>query len=54
MKFGFGQPVTRVEDQKLIYGTGQYTDDILPGQPIWTSARRAKQTVLFWPLPKQI
>ena len=32
MKFGFGQPVSRVEDQKLIYGAGEYTDDILPGQ----------------------
>ncbi|MFM9974178.1 MAG: xanthine dehydrogenase family protein molybdopterin-binding subunit, partial [Beijerinckiaceae bacterium] len=29
-KFGIGQPVRRVEDQKFITGTGQYTDDILP------------------------
>lgn len=27
MKFGFGQPVRRVEDQRLTTGTGCYTDD---------------------------
>ncbi len=27
MKFGFGQPVRRVEDQRLTTGTGRYTDD---------------------------
>ena len=32
-KFGVGQPVRRVEDQRLITGQGRYTDDInLPGQ----------------------
>ncbi|MFL5332238.1 MAG: xanthine dehydrogenase family protein molybdopterin-binding subunit [Geminicoccaceae bacterium] len=32
-KFGIGQPVRRVEDQRLITGKGRYTDDInLPGQ----------------------
>ena len=32
-KFGIGQPVRRVEDQRLITGQGRYTDDInLPGQ----------------------
>ena len=32
-KFGIGQPVRRVEDQRLITGEGRYTDDInLPGQ----------------------
>ena len=32
-KFGVGQPVRRVEDQRLITGGGRYTDDIdLPGQ----------------------
>ncbi len=31
-QFGMGQPVRRVEDQRFITGTGQYTDDIaLPG-----------------------
>jgi carbon-monoxide dehydrogenase large subunit len=33
MKYGIGQPVRRVEDQRLITGQGRYTDDInLPGQ----------------------
>ena len=27
MKFGFGQPVRRVEDERLTTGTGRYTDD---------------------------
>lgn len=27
-KFGVGQPLTRVEDQRLVTGNGQYTDDI--------------------------
>jgi carbon-monoxide dehydrogenase large subunit len=32
-KFGIGQPVRRVEDQRFITGTGRYTDDIdLDGQ----------------------
>jgi carbon-monoxide dehydrogenase large subunit len=33
MKFGAGQPVRRLEDNRLVTGHGQYTDDInLPGQ----------------------
>jgi carbon-monoxide dehydrogenase large subunit len=28
MKFGIGQPIRRFEDQRLITGTGRYTDDI--------------------------
>ncbi len=32
-KFGIGQSVRRVEDQRLVQGAGRYTDDIsLPGQ----------------------
>ena len=32
-KFGVGQSVRRVEDQRFITGKGRYTDDIdLPGQ----------------------
>ncbi|MEZ5903750.1 MAG: hypothetical protein R3C69_01055 [Geminicoccaceae bacterium] len=27
-KFGVGQPVRRVEDQRLVTGRGRYTDDI--------------------------
>lgn len=30
MKFGVGQAVRRVEDQRLITGGGRYTDDIVP------------------------
>ena len=29
-KFGIGQPVRRIEDQKFITGAGQYTDDLNP------------------------
>ena len=33
MKFGVGQAVTRVEDQRFLTGTGQFTDDVsLPNQ----------------------
>ena len=33
VKFGVGQPVRRVEDQRLITGQGQFTDDVnLPDQ----------------------
>src|SRR6266550_3560520 len=33
MKFGVGQPVTRLEDAKLLKGRGRYQDDTnLPGQ----------------------
>ena len=28
MKFGIGQPVTRLEDQRLLTGRGRYTDDL--------------------------
>ena len=32
-KFGIGQPVTRLEDPRLITGRGRFTDDItLPNQ----------------------
>lgn len=30
MKFGIGQPATRIEDPRLVTGHGRYTDDILP------------------------
>ena len=33
VKFGIGQPVTRIEDPTLLRGAGRYTDDVnLPGQ----------------------
>ena len=32
-RFGMGQPIRRVEDQRFLTGTGRYTDDIVrPGQ----------------------
>ena len=30
MKFGIGQSMARVEDQRLLQGTGQFVDDALP------------------------
>ena len=29
MKFGIGQPLTRVEDSRLLTGNGLYNDDIV-------------------------
>ena len=29
-KFGIGQPLRRVEDQRLLTGGGRYTDDYTP------------------------
>ena len=35
-KFGIGQAVRRVEDQRFLTGTGRYVDDIdLPRQCLW-------------------
>ncbi len=31
MKFGVGQAIPRIEDHRLVTGSGQYTDDIDPG-----------------------
>ena len=42
MKFGVGQPVRRFEDQTLITGKGNYTDDIkLPEHVLRLCAARA-------------
>jgi carbon-monoxide dehydrogenase large subunit len=30
MKFGVGQPVRRVEDARLVTGSGRYTEDFRP------------------------
>ncbi|MCA3256139.1 MAG: xanthine dehydrogenase family protein molybdopterin-binding subunit, partial [Alphaproteobacteria bacterium] len=33
MKFGVGQSITRIEDERLVTGQGRYTDDMqFPGQ----------------------
>ena len=34
MKFGFGQPLTRKEDDPLLRGAGRYVADISPGRPL--------------------
>jgi carbon-monoxide dehydrogenase large subunit len=41
MKFGIGQPTMRVEDQRLLIGTGRYSDDIAPGQGLHVAFLRA-------------
>ena len=41
MKFGVGQAVARVEDQRLITGKGAYTDDLMPGQGLAVAFLRA-------------
>lgn len=33
-KFGVGQPLRRVEDQRFITGTGRYTADLIPGDAL--------------------
>ena len=30
MKFGVGQPIRRVEDQRVVRGAGRYTSDVAP------------------------
>ena len=30
MKFGIGQPMRRVEDERFITGAGRYTADVMP------------------------
>ncbi len=34
MKFGFGQPLTRKEDDPLLRGAGRYIADVAPGNPL--------------------
>lgn len=34
MKFGFGQPLTRKEDDHLLRGAGRYVADVAPGNPL--------------------
>ena len=34
LRFGVGQPATRVEDQRLVTGAGRYTDDIQPANAV--------------------
>jgi carbon-monoxide dehydrogenase large subunit len=41
MKFGMGQPMRRVEDQRFITGAGRYTADILPEKTMHAVALRS-------------
>ncbi len=41
MKFGMGQPVRRVEDQRFITGAGRYTSDIRPEKGLVSMALRS-------------
>ena len=34
MKFGFGQPLTRKEDDPLLRGAGRYIADVSPTRPL--------------------
>ena len=34
MKFGFGQPLTRKEDDPLLRGAGRYIADVSPAKPL--------------------
>jgi carbon-monoxide dehydrogenase large subunit len=34
MKFGVGQPIRRLEDQRFITGTGRYTSDLIPAKAL--------------------
>src|SRR5215475_10967965 len=34
MKFGFGQPLTRKEDDPLLRGAGRYIADVSPAEPL--------------------
>ena len=41
MKFGVGQSIPRIEDHRLVTGSGQYTDDINPGTGLAMAFLRA-------------
>jgi carbon-monoxide dehydrogenase large subunit len=41
MKFGIGQATTRLEDTRLLTGTGCYSDDVAPGQGLRVAFLRA-------------
>jgi carbon-monoxide dehydrogenase large subunit len=41
MKFGFGQPLTRKEDDPLLRGAGRYIADVAPGKPLHAAVVRS-------------
>ncbi|MBT4741409.1 MAG: xanthine dehydrogenase family protein molybdopterin-binding subunit [Rhodospirillaceae bacterium] len=40
-KFGMGQPIRRIEDQRFVTGTGQYTDDVNRPNQSWMAVLRS-------------
>ena len=45
-KFGIGQAVRRVEDQRFLTGAGRYIDDInLPGQAYGVPAKEVRDAI---------
>jgi len=56
-KFGIGQAVRRVEDQRFLLGQGRYVDDIsLPGLchgvTVLSPHAHARITRITWPRPR--
>ena len=41
MKFGFGQPVTRKEDEALLRGAGRYVGDFAPKDTLHAAVLRS-------------
>ena len=41
MKFGFGQPLTRKEDDPLLRGAGRYIADVSPTKPLQAAVIRS-------------
>jgi carbon-monoxide dehydrogenase large subunit len=40
-KFGMGQPIRRIEDQRFVTGTGSYTDDVNRDNQTWMAVLRS-------------
>ena len=40
-KFGMGQSIRRIEDQRFVTGTGQYTDDVNRPNQTWLAVLRS-------------
>jgi aerobic carbon-monoxide dehydrogenase large subunit len=51
MKFGMGQPVRRVEDQRFITGKGRYTSDLLPEKCLHAIVLRSPHARAAFRLP---
>jgi len=42
VKFGFGQPLTRKEDDPLLRGAGRYIADVSPAKPLQAVVIRSR------------